>query len=323
MRALTRRKILLDASRFGLWSLLSTLSPCTAGAREQRDKITINVGYLPITDHLILPVSHAIDSNHYKDINVRLHLCRSWDEVLGKMDIGLLNAAFLLAPLAMHTFQEKNLQCVMLGHRDGSVIAASPGINSAEELHRVPIGIPHQRSTHTALIYKYFKDHGITDHHDLQLKKIAPPMTVKELRSGVIKAYSVAEPWGIRGVSGGVVKILEYSKNIIPDHACCLLMVQKHFLWRQKEAMTEWVESLQKAGELIQQDPQKAAEFQAPYMHHEVDDILQVLDRKVISYSSLAPDRKTLQTIHDLAFEAGLIHDRMDMQSFIDPRFAG
>ena len=315
--------MMVNTFRFGMFSMLSPLYPAVGSSYTDEKKVIINVGYLPITDHLILPISHALDKDTYKGIQVRTHLCRSWDEVIGKMDMGILNAAFLLAPLAMHVFLNKNMRCVLLGHRDGSVIAAAPGIRSAASLHKEVIGIPHHYSTHTLLLYKYFKDHGITDFHNLKLRKVPPPVTVEQVQSGKIKGYSVAEPWGITGVSKGIVRILEYSKNIIPGHACCIVMVQEHLLQRQRPAVAEWIESLHKAGITIQQQPEKAAELQKPYMYHSADDILQVLDKKIISYQSLAPDKAALQVIHDLALESGLIHDRIHMDDFIDAGFAG
>jgi len=74
-------------------------------ARNTTNRISLNVGYLPITDHLIFPVSHALDKQKYKNVLVRPYICKSWDEIIKKMDMGVLQAAFILCPLGL-SFKE-------------------------------------------------------------------------------------------------------------------------------------------------------------------------------------------------------------------------
>jgi hypothetical protein len=76
-------------------------------------KFNLNVGYLPISDHLILPVSHALDNAQYNGFNVQPYLCRSWDEILGKVDMGVLHAVFMPAPLAMYEVKCSRLSTPM------------------------------------------------------------------------------------------------------------------------------------------------------------------------------------------------------------------
>lgn len=286
-------------------------------------KFNLNVGYLRITDHLLLPVSHALDGDRYKHIRITPYLCNSWDEILGKIDMGILHAAFMLAPLAMFNYlQHPTMSCVMLGHRNGSVIITDKSIISANDLVGKTLGIPHAKSTHTILLYKYLQNKGLKNINDVRLVKVAPALTVQTLKSGKINGYAVAEPWGIRGVKDGVGTVLEYSKNIIPDHACCILMVNNRVLSKRKEAIEEWTASLARAGETIQQDPERTAQLQTAYMQHPPELILKVLASGMISYNSLAVDRKTIATMHDYAVDYGVLPEPVDLGRFIDTRFA-
>lgn len=300
-------------------------SPFVNSAKLLADtgKFNINVGYLKITDHLVLPVSHALDGDQYEHVRITPYLCRSWDEILGKIDMGVLQAAFMLAPLALFNYlQHPTMSCVLFGHRNGSVIITDKSIAEVDDLAGKTIGIPHPKSTHTVLLYKYLQDKGVKDINGIKLVKVAPARTVQTLKSGSIDGYAVAEPWGIRGVNEGIATVLEYSKNIIPDHACCILMINKRVIAKHQDAVEEWVASLVKAGEFIHQNPERSAHIQTTYMHHPPELILKVLSGDIISYQSLSVDRKALATMHDYAFDYGLLPERVDLGQFIDGRFA-
>jgi NitT/TauT family transport system substrate-binding protein len=321
MFKLTRRKFIVNALRVGtaVWAVRAMESK---NAFCGNQKLEFNVGYLPITDHLILPVSHALDNYRYDYINVNPYLCRSWDEMLGKVDMGLLDAAFMLAPLAMHkVWNGFPMKCMLLGHTNGSVIATKPSIKDAKELEGKTIGIPHSRSTHRLLLYKYFKTLNILDSLNTRLVKIPPSLTVHNLKLGIIDAYSVAEPWGMRGVSEGAANILEFSKNIIPDHACCIVMMKNRVVNQHPVAVSEWIESLIRAGRLIHDDPEHAGLIQKPYMRLNTGEIVQLIKKDLISYKNLYPDKKKLDALRNLAVECGILPLKFNLNQFIDTSF--
>ncbi len=286
------------------------------------EKFNINVGYLPITDHLILPISHALDNKNFHYINVHPYLCKSWDEILAKLDMGVFDAAFMLAPLAMHKVKSAApMKCLLFGHTNGSVIAAKKTITDFRGLDGKSVGIPHSKSTHRVLLYKYFKDKGVLDKIKIRLVKVPPPLIIKNLKLGVLDAYAVAEPWGVRGVTEGVTNILEFSKNIIPDHACCIVMVKNRVVEKHPAALSEWVKSLNNAGRIIHDDPEQAGLIQKPYMHLSPADVIKVINDDVISYRNLYPDEKKLEVISELAFECGILAEQCDCKQFINNSF--
>lgn len=287
-----------------------------AGSRKT---VQLNVGYLPITDHLVLPVSHArSQQGEYPGFQVNPYLCRSWDEILSKVDMGLLDAAFMPAPLAMYKMTlGSSLRCVMPAHLNGSVIATGKSIENPEGLVGKTIGIPHTRSTHRVLLYKYLKDREIENFEDTALLEVAPPLTVKTLKSGKIDAYTVAEPWGIKGVNDGAARILELSKNIIPDHVCCLVMIKKRIIRRRTDIVSTWVKSLKNAGEYIHKNPEEAASIQKFYMNHNPGEIYQLVRDGMISYRHLEPGKKKLRIMHDLALECGVLPEACNLDEFV------
>lgn len=280
-------------------------------------KLTINVGYLPIVDHLILPVSYSLHKESY-GFRVRLHLCRSWDEIERKVDIGVLQAAFLLAPLAMYkSIYDTSYRCVLFGHRNGSVISSKKDITGAVDLAGKTVGIPHYKSTHKVLLYKYLIDNNVSL-ENVKLQEVAPQLSVKSLRSGKIDAYVVAEPWGIKGVNSGDVILLEMSKNIIPDHICCILVMKEHFIQKNLSAVSEWIKSLILAGNYIHENIDDASEIQKSYMEHNPAEIKQVIKKNMISYKNLTPDKKALTQIQNLALDCGVMQRECNINMLLD-----
>ena len=285
--------------------------------------VKLNVGYLPIADHLLLPVSHALHGKDYVHLRVKPHQCASWEELTQKIEMGVIQAAFLMAPLAMkEVMAGRRLRCVLLSHRNGSVIAASKEVAEVQALKGKLLGIPHEYATHSVLLYKYFRDSGMKLHDSVKLLPIAPQLVVKYLETKKIHAYSVPEPWGFRGINAHAAHVLEYSKNILPDHACCLVMVTTHFLENHRQAMAEWVASLQEAGKYIHTNMSEAAKLQESYMRHPAVEIEEILKKELISYAGLHPEVEELKRFQDLALAGGLLEHPCDLDTFVDGSFA-
>ncbi len=323
MKKTTRR----DFLRKSIWLGGTVLSTQITGSQytfaSGGKKLNLNVGYLPINDHLILPVSHALDNRKYKHLQVHPYLCRSWDEMAAKIDMGILQATFLLAPLAMHRASTgSRFKCVLVGHKNGSVIATSKAITKVQGLRGKNIGTPHPRSTHNMLVYKYLNDSGMDMRSDVNLVTVIPSLTAKALRAGRISAYAVSEPWGIKGVNEGPARIMALSKDILPDHICCIVMVDSRVIEDLPDAVSEWVRSLQEAGKSIHADIDRAAVLQKPYMKHEPEEIAQVIKQEMISYLDLVPATKQFTTIHELGLKSGVLSKRCILHEFIDNRFA-
>ncbi len=287
-------------------------------------RTTLHAGYLPIADHLILPVSHARDNSNYQNLRVKPHRCRSWDEIAIKFDTGMLQAAFMLAPHAMYNSnRDPSLRCILAGHTDGSVIASRKDIINAKGLIGCTVGVPHKRSTHSVLLYKYLKEKNIDMKKSVRLQKVDPPLIVKSLKSGRIDAYAVAEPWGLKGVDKGIARVMELSKNIIPGHICCIIIMKKRYIEKNKDAVEEWVRSLNEAGRFIHNNIKDAASIQKPYMNHNPEEIEKTISGGLISYRDLRPDRKKFVEMHDMAMKSGVLPEKCNLDRLLDNSFAG
>jgi len=300
------------------------------GNANAAPKIQLKVGYLPILDHLPLLVSHHQDRCTFEKIEIQPKLFKAWREMVGALKAGVIDAAFILSPLAMDLFnQGLDIKTILLAHRDGSAITIKRGlpIHSAADLKGKAIAIPDRKSTHTALLNHYLMESGIAL-KDVTAKVIAPPNMIKAMRLGRIEAFIVAEPFGAKAQHDGVGKILILTKDIINHHVECIVVVNQKVIKNHRDALQEWVDSLIRAGKWIDKDKlengsKKVARITSKtYYPHSEATVIRGLQNPShrISFSDLNPKRADFQTIMAISIQAGLIN-KVNLEAFIDESF--
>jgi NitT/TauT family transport system substrate-binding protein len=293
-------------------------------------KDTLKVGYLPILDHLTLLVSHSKDNSSFQNITIQPKLFKSWAEMSGALRAGVIDAAFILSPLAMDiAYHGTRINALLLAHRDGSAITVKQGsnIHSAADLKGKSIAIPFKISTHTALLDKYLKSAGLSL-NDVDTKVISPPNMLKAMQGGVIDAFIVAEPFGAKAQHMGLGNILVLTKDIVPNHVECIVAVREDVLHSKAAGLEEWVRSLIAAGQLIDKDKlengskEVAAMTAKKYWPHDEATIISGLQEPSdrISFSDLNPVAEDFQTIVEISKSSGILKD-VDLDAFVDSSF--
>lgn len=306
-----------------------TMLACLGNASAAVAKTKLTVGYLPILDHLPLMVSHLHDNAAFKDVEVEAKMFTDWNTMVGAFKGGVINAAFILSPLAMDLYSSgSEVKTVLLAHRDGSAITVrkdSP-LHGAADFKGKSVAIPHQKATHTALLDKYLRSGGLTL-KDIKPVVIAPPNMQQAMESGSIEAFIVAEPFGSKAQTAGVGKSLVLTKEIMPHHIDCIVIVKKDLLANSKGAIQEWVDSLIRAGKFIDDDKLKnqakvVSTSLSAYMKHPPEAIVNGLEEPSdrISFSDLQPEEKDFQKIVDISKDAGIL-ESVNLPGFIDNSF--
>ncbi len=294
------------------------------------EKVELQVGYLPILDHLALLVSHTKDNNSFQHVTIKPKMFKSWREMVGALKAGVIDAAFILSPLAMDLFnQGVDIKTVLLAHRDGSAITvrADSNITKAGDLRNKIIAIPDRKSTHTALLNHYLQQDGLSL-QDVKTKVIAPPNMIQAMLLGKIEAFIVAEPFGAKAQDKNVGKILVLTKDIVDNHVECIVVVKNNLINNHTAAIQEWVDSLIQVGKWIDTDKlennsQQIANITAKkYFPHDQKTVIMGLQNPVnrISFSDLNPSLKDFQIIMDISLQANLIQ-HVNLNDFIDQSF--
>lgn len=197
------------------------------------------IGFIPLTDAAVLIAAAERGFASAEGIEIELHKEVSWANIRDKVNVGLLDGAHMLGPLAIAS-------SLGLGHvrvplvvpfalnLNGSAITIAKDVHAAmaetgEDISsalgsaralgevvrrrkaqggdRLTFAAVYAFSTHTYLLRRFFKAGGIDPDRDVRMVVIPPPFTAESLRNGLIHGFCVGSPWGQVAVEADVGRI--------------------------------------------------------------------------------------------------------------------
>lgn len=325
-REFIKKSVFMTVGLVGGLSLAGCGSTNETGraSNQTKNKPTIKIGYLPITDHLTM-IAHG--QTEFRQFTLEPVKFSGWAELAEALKGNAIQGAFALTPIGMSLKQKGvPVKAVFLGHRNGSVLTAKnvPELTKIEDLRGKTIAIPSRFSTHNVLIHKVLTETGINPNSDVKFIDMSPPEMVNALSTGKIDAFIVAEPFGGQAELQKVGKVLVLSKDIWHDHICCVLNIQEDVVQKQPEAVEELVGGLAKAAAFIDNNPQEAAKLSLKYLGQKQEIVEHVLTNPKgrITFNNLVPDIKDFAATQDYLLQFGIAKDKIDLAQYIDDRFA-
>jgi ABC-type nitrate/sulfonate/bicarbonate transport systems, periplasmic components len=252
----------------------------------------LRIGFIPLVDAAALVV--AVDKGFAKAEGLDVTLVRevSWSNVRDKLNIGLFDAAHLLAPVAIAS-------SLGLGHvkvpiiapfnlsLNGNAITVSPALHAAImgeidgdpfdpmatalALSRVVVarrksgaepltfGMTFPFSTHNYQLRFWMAAGGIDPDEDIHLVVLPPPYMVDSLASGQVDAFCAGAPWNSVAVDLGVGHILHFVSDILVRAAEKVLAVRQNWSEKNPQVLAALIRAASRAAEFIEQ-PQNRAE---------------------------------------------------------------
>ncbi len=225
----------------------------------------LRIGFIPLVDAAALIV--AVDKGFARDEGLDVELARevSWSNVRDKLNIGLFEAAHLLAPVAIAS-------SLGLGHVkvpivapfnlgiNGNAITVSPALHAAimseldgdptdpmataQALRRVAVararagadpltfGMTFPFSTHNYQLRFWMAAGGVDPDEDVRLVVLPPPYMVESLANGHVDAFCVGAPWNSVAVDLGIGHILHFASDILQRAAEKVLGIRQ--IWADK-----------------------------------------------------------------------------------------
>jgi two-component system, oxyanion-binding sensor len=252
----------------------------------------LRIGFIPLVDAAALIV--AVDKGFAAAEGLDVTLVRevSWSNVRDKLNIGLFDAAHLLAPVAIAS-------SLGLGHvkvpiaapfnlgLNGNAITVSPALHAAimgeidgdrldpmatalalarvvakrRKSGREPLtfGMTFPFSTHNYQLRFWMAAGGVDPDEDVRLVVLPPPYMVDSLANGHVDAFCVGAPWNSVAVDLGVGHILHFVSDILVRAAEKVLAVRQNWSEKNPEVLAALVRAAFRAAEFIEQ-PQNRAE---------------------------------------------------------------
>ena len=321
-------------------------------AEEKREprlihgKVQMRVGHIQITDHLALGVlRHQIQTGEvspkYFDLET---LCMpGWNPIQESLEKGSVDAAFILAPIAMDLFGfGAPIKLVLLAHKNGSIFVRSnkDEINNYESLkdffkYKV-IDIPHKMSVHNMLAHKFLTDlglkPGVPGKKAINVRfEVVPPVKMPGImkENEKVAGFIVAEPIGSNAIAKGIAEFQFLSASLWKNHPCCVVAMRDEFISQYPDAVYEFTSLLVQAGKFIEQNKKKAAEIAVAFLDpkKELGLTTSVLD-KVLNEPQGITMNDLYPVLEDLDKIQRYMHDQMDIgvlinvERFVDLKFA-
>ncbi len=304
------------------------------------DKPVIKIGHLCITDHLILGVTNLKlqkGMETFEHCTLESVLKNGWNEVADALTTKALDCALILAPTAMDLFKEnEDLKLVLLAHKSGSILVKNKkaNIEKIEDFAGKTVLIPYQLSIHNMLFHKLLSEKGLKPGRtseagvDVPLEVVAPfqmPQALEFDEDGEIGGFIVAEPYGSMVIAKGLGEEFCLSKDIWPNHPCCVFVVRDEVIKKHPEAIQEITTSFVKSGLAIDDQPDSASVIGADFLSQDKDVIKRVLtdppDR--ILTGELYPKLEDFETIQKYMMdEMKIMTSLIYLNKFIDTAVA-
>ncbi|CUU68371.1 ABC transporter substrate-binding protein [Campylobacter hyointestinalis] len=286
--------------RYALGFLASFLAFHTSKTLASELKIPIKVGFLPITDHLIIVAKELYKHPNYEIIPVKFS---NWADLSEALRSKAVDAAFLLAPLGlMLRASGIKIKAVLAAHKNGSALVARNDISNLQDLKGKNIGIPSRFSTHYFLLDKLLESSNLKN--KVNILDMAPTEMPFALLSGRLDAYIVAEPFGQLAVSKKRAKNLIFSKDIEKSHICCILNFHEDIL--NLNGFDKVLENFKKAAHFISKNHDEAGLLGENLLGQNHKIIKNILDQNIASYDDLSIKKEDLERLKEFLIKNNL-----------------
>ena len=282
---------------------------------------SLHIGFIPLIDAAALIVAVEKGFAAAEGLDVALVREVSWSNVRDKLNIGLFDAAHLLAPVAIAS-------SLGVGHvrvpivapfnlgLNGNAITVSPALHAAitSEIDGDPLdpmatalalarvvatrrkngaealifGMTFPFSTHNYQLRFWMAAGGVDPDEDVRLVVLPPPYMVDSLANGQVDAFCVGAPWNSIAVDRGVGFILHFVSDILVRAAEKVLAVRQSWSEKNPEVLAALIRAAFRATEFIEHNRVETAHILAQPEHVGVDAdiILRTLEGRL----KIAPD---------------------------------
>jgi NitT/TauT family transport system ATP-binding protein len=256
----------------------------------------VRIGFIPLVDAAALIV--AVDKGFAAAEGLDVTLVRevSWSNVRDKLNIGLFDAAHLLAPVAIAS-------SLGIGHvkvpivapfnlgLNGNAITVSPALHAAivehiegdpsdpmatamalarvvarrrkEGAEPLTFGMTFPFSTHNYQLRFWMAAGGIDPDDDVRLVVLPPPYMVDSLTNGHVDGFCVGAPWNSVAVDLGIGHILHFVSDILAHAAEKVLAIRQVWADKNPQVLAALLRACLRAAEFIEENREEASRLLA------------------------------------------------------------
>lgn len=203
----------------------------------------LKIAFLPLTDAAVLVAAREQGFAEAEGLSIELVRTTSWATLRDRLVYGQVQAAHMLAPLAVAVTLGLSQQAAPLAapyklNVNGNMLvmasefaaALDPDLAArlADPLgtahdfaaaiglwRRKPvIGVVHRFSSHAIMLRYWLASAGVDPDKDVVLRVLPPSLTVEAIRAGEIDGFIAGEPWGSAAVDAGLAETVAIGERI-------------------------------------------------------------------------------------------------------------
>ena len=239
----------------------------------------------------------------------------------GQLDMGYVGAAPAI------TFASQgmaDIKIVAQANTIGSSIVVRPGLDIADVngLKGLTVAIPGVSTMQDFILHKALDEAGV-DPAEVNIIVVKPPDMIASLASGQIDAAVVWEPYPTMAVAQNAGRVLITSAKILPDHPCCMVVVDSKFLKDNPDTVKRFIAAHIKATDYINANKLEAADM--AHLWTGQDTSITRVAMKNIKYAYV-PSVKAIQSYVDFMKKSGVVKQKDTAaftRSLVDTSFTG
>jgi len=203
----------------------------------------IRIAFLGLTDSAVLVAAREKGFAEAQGIGLDLIRDTSWATLRDRLVYGQVQAAHMLAPLAVAVTLGLSQQSCSLSapyklNVNGNLVVMAPDFAAALEpdctarlndplatahdfanaiglYHRKPIiGVVHRFSSHAMALRYWLASAGIDPDRDVVLRVLPPSLMVEAMKAGEVDGFTAGEPWGSAAVEAGLAEAVAASERL-------------------------------------------------------------------------------------------------------------
>jgi len=203
----------------------------------------IRAAFLPLTDSAVLVAAREKGFAEQAGVTLELVRTESWATLRDRLVYGQVQAAHMLAPLAVAVTLGLSQQPAALAapfklNVNGNAVVMNPEFAAALDqdlairlgdplatahdfaaaiglYRRKPIiGVVHRFSSHALMLRYWLASAGIDPDRDVVLRVLPPSLMVEAMRAGEIDGFSAGDPWPAAAVEEGLAEMVAIGARV-------------------------------------------------------------------------------------------------------------
>lgn len=237
------------------------------------------IGFIPLTDAAVLIACAERGFAAAEGLEIDLHREVSWANIRDKVNVGLLDGAHMLAPLAiasslglghvrvplvapfalnlngnaftvsndLHDAMAETGEDLSTGEGTARALARVVRAGQAKGHEPLTFSSVYPFSTHAFMLRHVFAAGGLDPDRDVRLVVVPPSYTVESLRAGLIHGFCVGSPWNSVAVAAGAGRIALLGSEVFGWAPEKVLGVHARFAQAEPDVLRRLVRALDAA----------------------------------------------------------------------------